>query len=164
MYKNTIWLDHAISPANTYTVTNNPDGTITLTPSGTVIQQGTNMSAANFNNIEEGVMAGNAAAVEAMNVARHAYDKAVAFGVTVLTADFTNTQKYPFNNSQKTIALSGANVRTTKDYTVEYEVVSIEGGCLGDVIVSDKMLNGFKVEYTGSATAVTLKLYVRGGN
>ena len=42
-YQILVWKDHAVAPANTYTVTENDDGTITLTPAGKVIQQGTNM-------------------------------------------------------------------------------------------------------------------------
>ena len=53
MYNILIWKDHAINPNNTYAVQENPDGTITLTPAGEVLQQGTNMSATNFNNIED---------------------------------------------------------------------------------------------------------------
>lgn len=52
MYSNLQWLDHAVTPDRTFTMKANADGTVTLTPAGTVIQQGTNMSAANFNNIE----------------------------------------------------------------------------------------------------------------
>jgi hypothetical protein len=37
------------------------------------------------------------------------------------------------------------------------------GGEVGDIVFSDKMLNGFKVAYTGSATSVRLKIYVQGG-
>lgn len=56
-YNVTIWKDHAVTPAHTFSVTKNSDGTITLSPAGTVVQQGTNMSAANFNNMEEGISA-----------------------------------------------------------------------------------------------------------
>lgn len=35
---------------------------------------------------------------------------------------------------------------------------------VGDIIVYDKQVNGFKVKYTGSAASVDLKLYVQGGN
>ena len=55
MYNILIWKDHAINPNNTYAVKENPDGTITLTPAGEVLQQGTNMSATNFNNMEFGI-------------------------------------------------------------------------------------------------------------
>lgn len=73
----------------------------------------------------------------------------------------TNTDTYPFNSSQTTISLETS--RNTKDYRVIPEVVSYSGGFVGDVIVSDKLLNGFKVKYTGSATSVDLKLYIIGG-
>ena len=55
MYSILIWKDHSINPNNTYTVKENSDGTVTLTPYGTVLQQGTNMSATNFNNMEFGI-------------------------------------------------------------------------------------------------------------
>lgn len=163
MYNRLIWLDHAVSPSNTYKVTQNSDGTITLTPAGEIIQQGTNMSAVNFNNLETGVTGAYTTAVEAMRAVRLALEKAQALEGIVLTATLTNTQKYPFNNSIKTIALSSENVRYTKDYTVIVEVESSSGGGIGDIVVTDKLLNGFKVAYTGSATEVNLKIYVQGG-
>ncbi|USF28300.1 hypothetical protein N510_003259 [Firmicutes bacterium ASF500] len=42
-------------------------------------------------------------------------------------------------------------------------MVSVAGGGLKNVSVSDKLANGFKVEFYGSATSVTLKLHVKGG-
>ncbi|MBQ8331126.1 MAG: hypothetical protein IJX94_01335 [Clostridia bacterium] len=41
---------------NTYVARQNNNGTITLTPAGQVIQQGTSMSAENFNNMECGIL------------------------------------------------------------------------------------------------------------
>jgi hypothetical protein len=163
MYGRTNWLDHAVSPANHFNVSDNQDGTKTITPAGEVIQQGTNMSAVNFNNIEEGVCGAYFTALEAAQAARMAASKADGVAGIVLTSTLTNTAKYPFNNSVKTIALSGANMRYTKDYTVTVEVTEYSGGCVGDIIVSDKLLNGFKVAYTGSATSVSVKIYVQGG-
>lgn len=55
MYSNLQWLDHAVTPDRTFKMQTNSDGTVTLTPAGKVIQQGTNMSAANFNNMEMGL-------------------------------------------------------------------------------------------------------------
>lgn len=209
MYNSTFWKDHAVTPANTYTLTENPNGTVTLIPAGTVVQQGTNMNAANFNNMEAGIMAAYATAVEAMNVLRLAndknskhdddiaqirtsiaeltadtakqvhfvdvgmleaarvamlaYQKAESIEGFVMTATLTNTKKYPFNNSVQTLAIPQTSTRTTKDYTVTVEVTDYSGGCVGDIVVSDKMLNGFKVAHTGSATSVSLKIYVQGG-
>lgn len=163
MYNILTWKDHAVTPGNTYKVKENNDGTITLIPAGTVIQQGTNMSAVNFNNLETGVLSANITALEAARSAKLAIDKAAALEGFTLTAMLTNTQKYPFNNSKKTIALSGSNIRYNKNYTIIAEVENFSGGCVGEIAVSDKLLNGFKIAYTGSAKSVDLKIYVQGG-
>lgn len=75
----------------------------------------------------------------------------------------TNSLTYPFNNSKKTVNLTNPTYRNTKDYTVMVEVVSAVGGGVGDILITDKLLNGFKVEYTGAATSVSIICYVRGG-
>ncbi len=80
-----------------------------------------------------------------------------------IIADLTNTEIYPFNDSKKTIALTSAQERMTTDYTVTVEAVSVTGGFLEDVVITDKLVNGFKVEYTGSASAARLKMYIQGG-
>lgn len=61
-YKRTNWQDHVVTRPNTYTETTNSDGSITHTDaSGEVVQQGTPMSATNFNNLEEGLLHNSAA-------------------------------------------------------------------------------------------------------
>ena len=48
------WKDHVVTKERTYSMVENPDGTITLTPQpGEVIQQGTPQSATNFNHEDE---------------------------------------------------------------------------------------------------------------
>lgn len=79
----------------------------------------------------------------------------------VITTTLTNSQTYPFNNSKKTIALSGPKVNN--DYTVDVQVNSVTGGAVGDFYITDKLTNGFKLEYTGSATSVVVALHIRGG-
>ena len=79
------------------------------------------------------------------------------------TITLTNTQKFPFNSSvdsPKTIALT--TTRKNLFYTVEAEVVA-HTGMVGDVTVSDKALNGFKIAFTGSGSSVTLAVRVKGG-
>ncbi|MBQ8331150.1 MAG: hypothetical protein IJX94_01455 [Clostridia bacterium] len=56
MYNILIWKDHCVEPGNTYIAKNNADGTVTLTPTGKILQQGTNQSATNFNNMEAGIL------------------------------------------------------------------------------------------------------------
>ena len=78
-----------------------------------------------------------------------------------MTVTLTNTQEYPFNNSVKTVSLPQG--RNHVDYTVTAEVVEYSGGFPGEIIISAKLQNGFKVAFTGSAKSVTVKLYVKGG-
>lgn len=50
------WIDHVVQRPKTYTITDNPDGTKTLADApGTIVQQGTPMSATNFNAMETGI-------------------------------------------------------------------------------------------------------------
>jgi hypothetical protein len=61
-YPQTDWKDHVTEYENRYTESTNPDGSITHTKvEGEVIQQGTPMSATNFNHQEDGI--GEAAAL-----------------------------------------------------------------------------------------------------
>ena len=69
--------------------------------------------------------------------------------------------KYPFNNSDKTINLT--KTRKTTNYLVEARVTGFSGGLPGELSVSDKALNGFKLGFDGSATSVTVKYIVKGG-
>lgn len=161
-YNILLWKDHAVTPDKTYKVIENSDGTITLTPAGKIIQQGTNMSAGNFNNLETGVFAANIAAAEAMQLLRLLKDKSEALEGVIIEATLKNSKKYPFNDSVKTLALGSANLRNNKDYTVVVEAEAADG-FVGDIVISDKMLNGFKVAFTGSASSVSVKCYVQGG-
>lgn len=156
------WQDHVVEKQNIYKKTENADGTITLVKdTGAIIQQGTPMNATNFNIMDM-------AALEALFITnensrmllmtRNALDGITG---TKIQVTLTNTQTYPHNNSKKTAQLTAS--RNNMDYTIEAEIVSTVGGAVGDIEYSDKLLNGFKVAFTGSASSVVLNLYVRGG-
>lgn len=50
------WQDRVVEKPLTFWVTNNPDGTITLTPEpGVVVHEGTPVTAGNMNNLEQGI-------------------------------------------------------------------------------------------------------------
>lgn len=140
MYRNTHWIDEVKDQETEE-----------------VIQEGTPQSAGNFNNMEGGISDAHLAAalliiqsgLTADQVATE--EKAVAL---------SNSQSYPFNNSTQTIALS--RVRNFTDYTVEAEITDHDGN-VGDVRIFDRMLNGFKVAYDGSAKSATIKLRIKGG-
>jgi hypothetical protein len=55
-YNKTIWQDRVVEKPRTYTMTDNGDGTVTLTPApGNVVQAGTPVNATNMNKIEQGI-------------------------------------------------------------------------------------------------------------
>lgn len=76
------------------------------------------------------------------------------------TVTLSNTQKFPFNDSRVTVALA----KTQKDtkYVVVTDVQTVAGN-IGDVTVTDKQVNGFKIGYSVGAASVTVKYYVIGG-
>lgn len=125
---------------------------------GNVVQQGTVFSAEIANKSEKGIFESYVLTdvlIQEMQQRKRELDNAI-FEIGTIT--LTNSLVYPFNNSQVTISLK--KPRNTTDYTV---LVEFSGSNVGDVIVSGKQLNGFKIEYTGSASSVTVKYYVRGG-
>ena len=56
MYEPILWKDDARTPQNLFNVTDNGDGTVTAVRAGRVIQQGTNMNAANFGHMDFGIL------------------------------------------------------------------------------------------------------------
>ncbi|MCD8216679.1 MAG: hypothetical protein LUD01_01305 [Clostridiales bacterium] len=158
-----VWQDHAVTPSRTFTVKENDDGTITLTPAWTVVQQGTAQSAANFNNMDTGIMAANVASSEALRLINLLQDDVEGVQGVIIEQTFTNTYSYPFNNSQATVSIPTANTRRNTDYYVIAEVVDYEGDDVGDIHITDKLVNGFKAAFDGNATSVTIKFYVIGG-
>ena len=140
MYRRTFWLDK-VEDVDTHEI----------------IQEGTDQSAGHFNNAEHGISDVNLAAALIL-ISSSLTAEQVATEEKTIT--LTNNQSYPFNNSKRTIAL--ATARNFTDYTVEAEVLEHSGN-VGDVKIFDRMLNGFKVAYDGSATSVTIKLRIKGG-
>lgn len=140
MYRNTQWIDE-VKDQDTEEV----------------IQEGTPQSAGNFNNMEHGISDAHLAAALLIIQSGLTADQ-VATEEKAVT--LSNSQSYPFNNSAQTIALS--RVRNFTDYTVEAEITDHDGN-VGDVRIFDRMLNGFKVAYDGSAKSATIKLRIKGG-
>lgn len=125
------------------------------------IQEGTPMDEQNFNNMEGGINGANLLGEFLVEVVKKQGANIGNVSGDVLEVTLTNTQGAFFNNSVKTVALPVK--RDTLDYIVDVEVQG-DVHNVGDVVVFDKQVNGFKVKYTGSATTVSLKLYVHGGN
>lgn len=155
------WKDHTVEYPNRFTKTETDDYVTLERAPGEVRQQGTPQNATNFNRMD-------LAALEAMLMASENTRNLLHIGQTVdgivgevIEAELTNTQEYPHNNSIQTLQLT--TPRNTKDYTVMVEPVSVTGRAVGEFEISDKLLNGFKVKYTGSAKNVSVRCYVRGG-
>ncbi len=127
---------------------------------GAIIQEGTPMDAEHFNHMEQGIH--NNSLMAGIMLEQLMDVKRVVTGVDGETIELTltNSKDFYFNNSVKTVALS--KMRDSLDYRVFTE---IQGKTVnvGDVVVYDKQLNGFKIAYTGSAASVTVKCYVQGG-
>lgn len=145
MYNQTHWLDKVVDP-----------------DTQEVIQTGTPQSAGNFNNMENGIQDVSVAFAQMMianKELRYRLDNEAA--VEEHTVVLTNTQAYPFNNSKTTVNLT--KVRANKTYVVDVEITAHSGGEVGDIKITDKLLNGFKVEFDGSASSVTVVLRIKGG-
>lgn len=156
-----VWQDHVTEFSDRYKEIDNGDGTISHVPvEGEVIQQGTAQNARNFNSIEEGVFSGGVLGAEAMRVLLLHQRALNGLASESGEISLTNSQKYPFNNSVKTVALK-QQMETTA-YTVEVDVLS-SAGEVGHIVISDKQLNGFKVSFTGSAKSAKIKFFVKGG-
>lgn len=155
------WKDHTVEYPNRFKKTESGDYVVLDKAPGTVKQQGTPQNASNFNKMD-------LAALEAMLMASENTRNLIHIGNVVdgmvgviVEAELKNTQEYPHNNSIKTLQIP--TPRNTKDYTVTVEPVAVKGGAVGEFEISDKLLNGFKVKYTGSAKSVSVRCYVRGG-
>lgn len=127
---------------------------------GNIIQQGPALSALNLNRMENGIY-GNSVSVAVLTQQVMGHRRALADlegerGQVTLT----NSETFPFNNSVKTVAMLKA--RDTLNYRVAVEVASSDGE-VGNIKITDKQLNGFKLAFTGSAKNVTLKYYIQGG-
>lgn len=161
-YDRKIWQDHVTTYNDRYTEVVNPDGSITHTPvEGTIIQQGTPQNASNFNNIEEGVFAADQLATEAARMAKvNARGLETEIG-EIKSVTLINSAAYPFNNSVQVIDFT--QNKTLNNYFVAVELVSATGGGVGDFKITDKLLNGFKLAFTGAATSVSVICRVKGG-
>ena len=71
-----------------------------------------------------------------------------------------NSSKFPFNNSKQSVAL--VKQQANNNYAVIAWTES-EAGNIGDIQVTEKQVNGFKVSYSGSAATAVVNYIVIGG-
>ena len=171
MYNWTFWVDEVDQYENRYTETANGDGSITHTKvRGEVYVEGTPQSAENFNKIEQGILDAHAAVALILNELRQnewsddarlsALEKATVQETGTVT--LTNSLTFPFNNSKTSVALT--NVRDNLNYViVVVSKIANDGGNIGEIEFSERQVNGFKIEHTGSSASVTVVYAVIGG-
>ena len=162
MYQKNLWQDHVVEYPNRFKETNLGNGMVEEVPApGEIIQQGTPQSARNFNNMEEGIFNANELTDYLMIQTLQNVRRIETVRGESSTVKMTNNQAYPFNSSGSTIAL--ATPRDTTDYFVMVEVLDEAGGSAGNVTVYNKLTNGFKIKFDGSAKEVTVRYNVTGG-
>lgn len=127
---------------------------------GELIQEGTPMSRTQFYNMETGILGNNILGAYLLQHVMQQQRSLNDLVGEIKEVTLTNSLDYPFNNSATTIALE--HERDNLTYRVGVEVVEADG-LVGDILIYDKALNGFKIRYTGSAQNVTLRYYVTGG-
>jgi hypothetical protein len=172
LYQITVWVDESDQYENRFTEVANSDGTISHTKvRGEVYVVGTPQDAAHFNNMEGGILDAHAAVGLLINALRQQgwrveslesrsdeleqHQVAITGSVTL-----TNSLKFPFNNSQKSVALSHALENANYDVVILSVTAT---GNPGEIEVTDRQTNGFKMAFTGSASSVTVTYAVIGG-
>lgn len=155
------WKDRVVEyPGRFQEETSN--GLVIHTPApGKVKQEGTPQNATNFNIMDLAALEAMLMASENSRCLRHVRDTLGGLSGDKIRVTLTNSLLYPHNDSKKTVQLPVT--RNNVDYTIDCEVVSTAGGAVGDFEFSDKLKNGFKIAFTGSARSVVVDCYVRGG-
>lgn len=169
MYERTYWVDETDQYEDRFTETVNEDGTITHKKiTGEVYIEGTPQSSKNFNNMESGIQDAHIAHALVQQAFRHLswdHEKRIddLEKATVQETGriiLTNSLEFPFNNSKVTVPLM--NERDNLNYVVE--IISASGdGNIGDIEVTGRLVNGFKISYSGSAQSVVVIYAVIGG-
>lgn len=148
---------------------------------GQVIQQGTLIDQAHLNNMEVGISDIHLAYRIIQNVVLwfgrrlgvletytdttqnsrlSAVESEIAAEVKEVTLT-ANSNPWPFCTKETAVALT--TTRKNTNYDVDVAVKSYSGGRLGDITVSDKLVNGFKLTHDGSAKTVVVAVKVTGG-
>jgi hypothetical protein len=162
VYQKTDWEDHVTQYENRFREYANADGSITHIPDeGEIVFEGTPQNARNFNNMENGIFEAGQIGAETARISRHTQQSLAALKGESGTATLGNALAYPFNNSVATVSRSIP--RDKADYGVDIDAGIDTSGIVGRVYVYDKLANGFKIAFTGSAASVAVKYVVRGG-
>lgn len=162
MYEPTKWLDHITTIRNVFREVDNEDGTTTHYPvEGEVIQQGTPMDATRFNNMESGIKASTVTLLELVRMSQFFNRELKGLHGEMGVVTLRNGQQHPFNDSSLVVALR--TPRDTTEYIVDIELISMTNGFVRQLVITNKLLNGFSLSYIGDARSVKIAYIVRGG-
>lgn len=156
------FLDHVVEYPGRFKETDLGNNIVQHDPSpGEVVQEGTPLNAANMNLLDTAALQGIMMGALGASFLRQLADKVDAQEGEQIEVTLTNTLQYPFNNSNKAVQL--ATNRNRKDYTILTEFISATGGGVGEIVITNKLLNGFQIAFTGAASEVKVKCIVQGG-
>ena len=124
---------------------------------GEVYTEGTPQDAQHFNHMEQGIFDAHEELVQQDGRTGNLEAQTLP---EVQEVTRTNSDEFPFNNSAVSVSLQ--TVRDNLNYVVEIISVVAEGD-VGEVEITDRQTNGFKIGYTGSAASAVIKFAVIGG-
>ncbi len=161
MYDLILWENRRTEFSNRYSVTQNADGTITLTPvTGDIIAAGTSFNQQNMNHMDNGIneamIIANMGIIQLMQHQRELENTYFETG----TVEISSNESYPFNKESVTVAMKKA--RNTLDYIAIAFCDDLQQGRA--IRIKDKQLNGFKIEVEDCPKMpVTIKYFILGG-
>jgi len=160
-YNLVLWKNRRTEKSNTYSITENADGTVTLTPVvGEVIEAGTSFNQTNMmvgeHGINEAMILANMAIVQLLQHQRELENTYFEIG----EVQVSTTEDYPFNTQSVTVSMEKA--RNTLNYlAIPYCDNLVQGR---EIRIKDKQLNGFKVEVEDCPKQpITIKYFIIGG-
>lgn len=171
-YVKTNWKDRVVERPNTYTMTNNGNGTVTLTPvPGQIIERGTPLNAENLNKIEDAIVETNAQLSQTKNELSNRIDNIIALPDGSTTADAelidirigANGVAYPSAGNQVRSIASGFGLLNE---TILPEKTTFASSHLGDIkmiyaktISSETGIWDFKVDNNSYILCIPTEFY-----
>lgn len=126
---------------------------------GSIIQEGTLLDQAHFNKMGVGITdLSIAGAINQFAQLHNRFNDEIELHVLELAMD---ELPWPFNNKPTNVVLN--EVRNNTNYSVECEVLEYGGGLLGNIQVTERSREGFKLLHNGSATHVRVAIRIGGG-
>ena len=171
MYQHIKWEDRVTEFSDLFKETQEGSNVRHTPVEGSVIVEGTPLDAANLGQAENGLLDTSIAlqillqayyAHRRESVAHHDLMDAEVLGETQ-DVTLTNTDHFPFNSTNHTpVTVNLTKKRKNLFYTIETEVKSHTGE-VGNIEITYKALNYFKLNFTGSGSKAVITTRIKGG-